>query len=130
MNKYEVLSLFGIMNIHHDMFFFNLHNPFFLDANEKTINLFLTKKDDILMCLKKLDIPFEILFDLFDEQYDTWHDDEFTYSIDYFIVEETNNGCRIGIFSKPDGSIAWLDEYGKWELREKSECGNSAIDFE
>ncbi len=122
MNKYEVLALFGIMNMHPHMFFCGI--------KKEISDLSWYEKDDILIYLKSLNVPFKILFDLFDELYDTWHDDKFTYSIDYFIVEENDKGCRIGIFSKPDGSIAWLDEYGKWRLEEKSECGNSVIDFE
>ncbi len=117
MNKYEALSLVGLMLMHPYMFFFGI--------KKEISDLSYVEIEDILIYLGSLSIPFKILFDLFDEQYDTWHDDEFTYPIDYFIVEENDKGCRIGIFSKRCGSVAWLDEYGKWKLDEKYEYGNS-----
>ncbi len=114
MNKYEALSLVGLMYMHPYMFFF--------DTKKEISDLSHVELKYILIYLGSLSIPFKILFDLFDEQYDTWHDDEFAYPIDYFIIEENNDGYRIGIFSKPGGFIAWLDEYGKWKLDEESEC--------
>lgn len=116
MNKYEVLSLFGIMNMHPDIFFVGIQ--------KEISDLSWDEKDDILIYLNSLNIPFEVLFDLFDQQYDYLYYNNLEYSIDYFVIEEAKEDCtcKIGIFEKSTASIFWLDEYEKeWKLGEKDE---------
>ncbi len=112
MNRRDTYTLIGAMMINNGLFYGDTTNhP--TDFDVYTIDL-------IQEYLEKLEMPFEICLDLFEDNYSYWIYNGYNMALSRLIVNEKTG--RIGVYDRSTGSFGWLDEFDKiWKLGEKDE---------
>ena len=108
MTSNEVLAIIGLLFTKSYNTYRSREELDFVQFNEQDA----WEVDDVIDYLKKLKMPYRLVYDILDEKYNTFiHGKNLTES-EFDYIEIDKNG-RIGVWCEVDGFIAWLDEYNK-----------------